>query len=331
MTLRLHRDVDGPCLAPGGSMIAIGAFDGLHLGHQAILSEVRRRAEAAGLVPAVISFDPLPRAYFSKEPVPRLSGMREKAEGMAAAGIRELLSLRFDRALTEMSAEDFVRKVIVGRMAAREVWVGEDFRFGHRRGGDFALLQAMGPELGFTAHAVPPVIVDGERVSSSRVRALLAEGDFAGATRLLGRPFVIDGHVERGKQLGRTLGYPTANVHLGDRVSPILGIFAVRIGIGDGPCSWPGVASLGFRPTVNEVREPLLEAHLFDFSGDLYGQRIGVEFVRKLRDEEKFDGLDALTAQMRQDEVAARQALGMNPILVEYPQEQRAPFHGSER
>ncbi|MGE7138311.1 bifunctional riboflavin kinase/FAD synthetase [Luteibacter sp. NPDC031894] len=325
MTLRLHRDVDGPCLAPGGSIVAIGAFDGLHLGHQAILSEVRRRAEDAGLLPAVISFDPLPRAFFSKEPVPRLSGVREKAEGMTAAGIRELLSLRFDRALTEMSAEDFVRKVIVGRMAAREVWVGEDFRFGHRRGGDFALLQAMGAELGFTAHAVAAVVVDGERVSSSRVRTLLAEGDFAGATKLLGRPFVIDGHVERGKQLGRTLGYPTANVHLGERVSPILGIFAVRIGIGDGPCSWPGVASLGFRPTVNEVREPLLEAHLFDFSGDLYGQRIGVEFVRKLRDEEKFDGLEALTAQMRQDEIAARQALGMNPILVDIPESYGSP------
>jgi riboflavin kinase / FMN adenylyltransferase len=325
MTLRLHRDVDGPCLAPGGSIVAIGAFDGLHLGHQAILSEVRRRAEDAGLLPAVISFDPLPRAFFSKEPVPRLSGVREKAEGMTAAGIRELLSLRFDRALTEMSAEDFVRKVIVGRMAAREVWVGEDFRFGHRRGGDFALLQAMGAELGFTAHAVAAVVVDGERVSSSRVRTLLAEGDFAGATKLLGRPFVIDGHVERGKQLGRTLGYPTANVHLGERVSPILGIFAVRIGIGDGPCSWPGVASLGFRPTVNAVREPLLEAHLFDFSGDLYGQRIGVEFVRKLRDEEKFDGLEALTAQMRQDEIAARQALGMNPILVDIPESYGSP------
>jgi riboflavin kinase/FMN adenylyltransferase len=326
MTLRLHRDVDGPCLAPAGSIVAIGAFDGLHLGHQAILSEVRRRAEAAGLLPAVITFDPLPRAFFSKEPVARLSGVREKAEGMTAAGIRELLSLRFDRALTEMSAEDFVRRVIVGRMAAREVWVGEDFRFGHRRGGDFALLQAMGAGLGFTAHAVPPVVVDGERVSSSRVRSLLAAGDFAAAARLLGRPFVIDGHVEHGQQLGRTLGYPTANVHLGERVSPIQGIFAVRIGIGDGPCSWPGVASLGFRPTVNEVREPLLEAHLFDFSGDLYGQRIGVEFVRKLRDEEKFDGLDALTAQMRQDEIAARQALGMNPILVEAPE-----AHGSQR
>lgn len=317
MTLRLHRDVDGPCLAPQGSVVAIGAFDGLHLGHQAILAEVRTRADAQGLAPAVITFEPLPRAFFSKEPVPRLSGVREKAEGMTAAGIRELLSLRFDDALTRMSAEDFVRRVIVGRMAAREVWVGEDFRFGHRRGGDFALLRTMGAELGFTAHAVSPVVVDGERVSSSKVRALLAESRFADASTLLGRPFVIDGHVEHGKQLGRTLGYPTANVHIRERVSPVHGIFAVRIGVGEGPCSWPGVASLGVRPTVNEVAEPLLEAHLFDFSGDLYGMRIAVEFVRKLRDEEKFDGLDALTAQMRQDEIAARQALGMNPILVD--------------
>ncbi|SKB83024.1 bifunctional riboflavin kinase/FAD synthetase [Luteibacter sp. 22Crub2.1] len=317
MTLRLHRDVDGPCLAPQGSVVAIGAFDGLHLGHQAILAEVRTRAEAKGLTPAVISFEPLPRAFFSKEPVPRLSGVREKAEGMTAAGIAELLSLRFDEALTQMSAEDFVRRVIVGRLAAREVWVGEDFRFGHRRGGDFALLRSMGDELGFTAHAVSPVMVEGERVSSSKVRTLLAESRFADAATLLGRPFIIEGHVEHGKQLGRTLGYPTANVHLPERVSPVRGIFAVRIGVGEGPCSWPGVASLGVRPTVNEVAEPLLEAHLFDFSGDLYGMRIAVEFVRKLRDEEKFGGLDALIAQMRQDEIAARQALGMNPILVD--------------
>jgi riboflavin kinase/FMN adenylyltransferase len=315
MTLRLHRDVDGPCLAPEGSIVAIGAFDGLHLGHQTILDEVCRRSAEQGLVSAVITFEPLPRAFFSKVPVPRLSGVREKAEGMTAAGIRELLSLRFDEALTQMSAEDFVRQVIVGRLAAREVWVGEDFRFGHKRFGDFALLQRMGQELGFATFAVPPVLVDGERVSSTRVRTLLAESRFADAATLLGRPFVIDGHVEHGKQLGRTLGYPTANIHLSERVSPVHGIFAVRIGIGEGPCSWPGVASLGVRPTVNEVAEPLLEAHLFDFSGDLYGMRIGVEFVRKLRDEEKFDGLDALTAQMRQDEIAAREALGMNPIL----------------
>jgi len=319
MTLRLHRDVDGPCLAPEGSIVAIGAFDGLHLGHQTILDEVQRRSTARGLASAVITFEPLPRAFFSPVPVPRLSDVREKAEGMTAAGVRELLSLRFDDALTHMSAEDFVRRVVVGRLAAREVWVGEDFRFGHRRSGDFALLQRMGAELGFTTHAVPPVMVEGERVSSTRVRTLLAESRFAEAAALLGRPFVIDGHVEHGAQLGRTLGYPTANIHLRERASPIHGIFAVRIGIGEGPCSWPGVASLGVRPTVNEVAEPLLEAHLFDFSGDLYGMRIAVEFVRKLRDEEKFDGLDALTVQMRKDEIAARQALGMNLMLVDAP------------
>lgn len=309
MTLRLHRDVDGGCLTPQGSVVAIGAFDGLHLGHQAILAQVRQRAADKGLAPAVISFDPLPRAFFSKEPVPRLSGVREKAEGMSAAGMVELLSLRFDEALTKMSAEDFVRQVIVGRLAAREVWVGEDFRFGHRRGGDFALLQAMGAELGFTAHAVAPVLVDGERVSSSKVRSLLAESRFADAAVLLGRPFVIDGHVEHGKQLGRELGYPTANVHLRDRVSPIQGIFAVRIGVGDGPCSWPGVASLGFRPTVNEVSEPLLEAHLFDFSGDLYDQTIGVELIDFLRPEWSLPDLDALRLQIAADCEAARSRL----------------------
>jgi riboflavin kinase/FMN adenylyltransferase len=317
MALQLFRDVDGPCLAPQGSVVAVGAFDGLHRGHQALLGEVRSRAGAQGRAAIVVSFEPLPRAYFSPEPVPRLSSMRAKLEGFAAAGMDRALVLRFNKALTAMSAGDFVRRVLVGRLAAREVWVGGDFRFGHKRAGDFALLETMGAELGFQAHAMAPVAIDGERVSSSRIRSLLARGAFAEATPLLGRPFVIEGHVEYGNQLGRTLGYPTANIHLRDRVSPIQGIFAVRIGVGEGPCSWPGVASLGVRPTVNQVREPLLEAHLFDFSGDLYGQRIAVEFVAKLRDEEKFDGLDALTAQIRKDDLAARRVLGMNPILAD--------------
>ncbi|HEV7776247.1 MAG TPA: bifunctional riboflavin kinase/FAD synthetase [Luteibacter sp.] len=317
MALPLFRDVDGACLAPQGSVVAIGAFDGLHRGHQALLDEVRTRAEAQGRAPVAVSFEPLPRAFFSPEPVPRLSSMREKLEGFAAAGITQALVLRFNRALTEMSAEDFVRRVLIARLAAREVWVGGDFRFGHKRRGDFAMLEAMGAELGFSAHAMTPVLVDGERVSSSKIRDLLARGAFAEATPLLGRPFVIEGHVEYGNQLGRTLGYPTANIHLRRRVSPIQGIFAVRVGVGEGPCSWPGVASLGVRPTVNQVSEPLLETHLFDFSGDLYGRRIAVEFVAKLRDEEKFDDLDALTAQMHRDEAGARRVLGMNPLLVD--------------
>lgn len=315
--MRLSRDVAGPCLAPRGGVIAVGAFDGLHRGHQALLAQVRERAQALGCNPVVVSFEPLPRAFFSAEPVPRLSSVREKLRGFAAAGMEHTLLLRFNQALTAMSAEDFVQCVLVERLAAREVWVGGDFRFGHKRGGDVALLERMGAQLGFGACTMPPVLLDGARVSASRVRALLAAGEFAGVEPLLGRPFVIEGKVEYGNQLGRTLGYPTANIHLQQRISPVHGIFAVKVGLGECECSWPGVASLGVRPTVNQVVQPLLEVHLFDFDGDLYGQRMAVEFVAKLRDEQKFDGLDALKAQMALDSRKARELLGMNPRLVE--------------
>ena len=313
--MRLSRDVAGPCLAPHGSVVAVGAFDGLHRGHQTLLAKVRERAQALGCMPAVVSFEPLPRAFFSPEPVPRLSSVREKLKGFAAAGMEQTLLLRFNRALTAMPAEDFVRRVLCDRLATREVWVGADFRFGHKRGGDVPLLEQMGRELGFAACTMPAVQLHGARVSASRVRALLAAGEFTGAEPLLGRPFVIDGKVEYGNQLGRTLGYPTANIHLQQRVSPVQGIFAVRVGLGEGECSWPGVASLGVRPTVNEVSQPLLEVHLFDFDGDLYGQRMAVEFVAKLRDEQKFDGLEPLKAQMHLDACRARELLGMNPRL----------------
>jgi riboflavin kinase/FMN adenylyltransferase len=313
----LSRDLVGPCLAPAGSVVAIGAFDGLHRGHQALLAEVRIRAQALEATPAVISFEPLPRAFFSHEPVPRLSSVREKLAGFAAAGMARVLLLRFNAALTALSAEDFVHRVLVERLAVREVWVGEDFRFGHKRAGDVALLERMGAELGFGVRVMPPVLLEGTRVSATRVRALLAAGEFAGAAPLLGRPFVIEGRVERGNQLGRTLGFPTANIHLRGRASPVQGIFAVRVGLGEAPCSWPGVASLGLRPTVNQVAQPLLEVHLFDFEGDLYGRRMAVEFVAKLRDEQKFDDLAALTSQMHADARLARELLGMNPRLAE--------------
>jgi riboflavin kinase/FMN adenylyltransferase len=313
--MRLSRDVAGPCLAPGGSVVAVGAFDGLHRGHQALLAQVLARSRELVLSPLVVSFEPLPRAFFSPQPVPRISSVRDKLRGFAAAGMQQTLLLRFNRALTAMSAEDFVRRVLVERLAAREVWVGADFRFGHKRAGDVALLQQMGPECGFRACTMPEVQWHDARVSASRVRQLLAAGDFAAAEPLLGRPFVIDGKVQRGNQLGRTLGYPTANIHLRDRVSPVQGIFAVRVGLGEGECSWPGVASLGVRPTVNQVSQPLLEVHLFDFEGDLYGQRMAVEFVGKLRDEQKFDDLEPLKAQMALDARRAREQLGMNPRL----------------
>jgi len=312
---KLSRDIAGPCLAPNGSVVAIGAFDGLHRGHQALFAQVQRRARSLGCVPAVVTFEPLPRTYFSSEPLPRLSSVREKLLGFAAADFEQVHMLRFNAGLAALSAQDFVQRVLVERLAAREVWVGADFRFGHKRGGDVALLRELGEKAGFAGCVMPAILLDGARVSASRVRQLLAAGEFAAAAALLGRPFVIEGKVQYGNQLGRTLGFPTANIHLRERVSPVQGIFAVRVGLGESECSWPGVASLGVRPTVNQVSQPLLEVHLFDFEGDIYGRRMAVEFVAKLRDEQKFQDLDALKAQMDHDARSAREILGMNPVL----------------
>jgi riboflavin kinase/FMN adenylyltransferase len=305
---RLFRDVAGACLAPRGSVVCIGAFDGVHRGHQAVLARVRERARELGLLSIVVSFEPLPREFFAHaRKVPRLSSQREKIAQFAAAQIDRVLLLRFNAALAAMSAQEFVERVLVERANAKEVWVGEGFRFGHARSGDLQLLRQMGERIGFVANALDPVVVEGERISSSAIREALSGGSFALAARWLGRPFAIGGHVARGQQLGRKLGYPTANLHLGRRTSPVEGIFAVRV-TGVRTQAMPGVASLGIRPTVNGT-EPLLEAHLFDFDGDLYGKRIEVEFVEKLRDEEKFPDLDAMVKQIDRDAQAARQIL----------------------
>jgi riboflavin kinase/FMN adenylyltransferase len=310
--LKIYRNITGPCLAPDGSVLAIGAFDGLHRGHAALLAKVRERAAKRGLVAAAVTFEPLPRSYFSPAPLKRLSSVREKLCGFAEARVETLLLLRFNAALVGMSAEDFVRDVLVARMGAREIWVGADFRFGHNRVGDVALLEAMQGEGGYEVRVLDAVSNgDGERVSASRVRGALTAGDFAHAAELLGRRFTIGGRVVRGQRMGHQLGYPTANIRLGKRVSPVSGIFAVRVRFGDK--WWRGVASLGVRPTIAGGGEPLLEAHLFDFDGNLYGQRIEVEFVAKLRDEQKFSGLDALRAQMDRDAVEARRILADTP------------------
>jgi len=308
---RLFRDVAGPCLAPDGSVVCIGAFDGVHRGHRSVLALVRERAAQRGAMPIVVTFAPVPRVFFSRA-VPQLMTASEKACALLDARIERVLMLRFDAALAAMSAEEFVERVLVARLAAREVWVGEDFRFGHGRRGNLALLQRLGLARGFSAHEAQRFVVQGERVSSSQIRALLAAGDFDGAAHLLGRRYTIGGHVVRGQQLGRKLGYPTANLRLGARVAPVGGVFAVRVeGIRAEPM--PGVASLGVRPTVSSLKkagnEPLLEAHLFDFDGDLYGKKIQVEFVQKLRDEEKFESLDAMVRQIDRDAAAARQIL----------------------
>ncbi|CAN5720897.1 bifunctional riboflavin kinase/FAD synthetase [soil metagenome] len=308
---RLFRDVEGGSLCPQGSVVCIGAFDGLHLGHRALVRHAVSRARALALPAVALSFEPLPREFFAAAaPPPRLTLPRAKFEGLRALGADVVGLLRFDARMASMSPQDFVQRVLAARLHAREVHVGPEFRFGHRRAGDLEALCRQGIEHGFAAEAIAPVLLDGERVSSTRIRAALTEGRFAAAARLLGRPYAIAGTVVHGRHLGRTLGYPTANLRFGGKVPALRGIYASRVhGVGTQP--WPSVSSFGTRPTVGGV-EPLLEAHLFDFDGDLYGQRIEVEFVARLRDEEKFDNLPALVAQMDRDAAQARGIL-MHP------------------
>lgn len=309
---RLFRDVDGGCRYPRGSVVCIGAFDGLHLGHQALVRHAVARARALGVPALALSFEPLPREFFAAgPPPPRLLLPRAKVEGLLGLGADAVGLLRFDTRLSGLGAEDFVSQVLVGALGASEIWVGPEFRFGNGRSGDIALLQRMGRERGFEAGEIPAVHLDGGRVSSTRIRAALQSGDFVAATGLLGRPYAIGGRVVRGRQLGRTLGFPTANVRLAGKMPALSGIYATWVHGIDGAGAgrpWPSVSSLGTRPTVDGV-EPLLEAHLFDFEGDLYGRRIEVEFVAKLRDEQKFIDLAALTDQMHRDAGQARAIL----------------------
>lgn len=307
---KLFRDVDGGCVSPRGCVVCIGAFDGLHLGHQALVRRTLERARSLELDSAVLAFEPLPREFFMGDEAPaRIASWRDRFERLCALDVDHVGQLRFNTSLASMEAEDFVQRVLVDRLGAREVWTGEDFRFGRARRGDAAMLARLGESLGFSANCIDTHEQAGGRVSSSAVRSALGRGDLVEASRLLGRPYSISNRVVRGRQLGRTLGYPTANLRLPKSKPALGGIFASWVhGVGERP--WPSVSSLGTRPTVDGV-EPLLEAHLFDFDGDLYGQRIEVEFVAKLRDEEKFDDLPALVLQMDRDAEQARDLLGV--------------------
>lgn len=305
---RLCRDSLGASLAPRGSVVCIGAFDGVHFGHRALLARVRERADTLGLQAVALSFEPLPREFFARNtPMPRLDDVRGKIKQISRVGIDLLMLARFNAAMAAMQAEDFVAQVLLRRLSVRELWVGADFRFGHARRGDIPMLRMLGEQHDFTVEVFPDVLMAGERVSSTVIRSQLASGDFSAAEQMLGRPFTIGGHVVRGQQLGRTLGYPTANIRLGRRTSPVNGIFAVRAH-GISGHALPAVASLGVRPTVNGT-EPLLEVHIFDFDGDLYGRRLEVEFVAKLRDEEKFVDLESMVRQIDIDALQAREIL----------------------
>jgi riboflavin kinase / FMN adenylyltransferase len=309
----LFRDFSGPAISPRGSVVCIGAFDGLHLGHQHVLNVARARADAAGLDLVVVSFEPLPREYFGKQDPPaRLILAGQKFRQLRALGADAVGLLRFNKALAQTSAASFISELLVKRLNARQVLVGPDFFFGSGRQGDLAMLQSVGLASGFSAEAVAAQQHQAQRISSSLIRNDLQHGRLHEAAQKLGRAYSIEGKVVRGKQLGRTLGYPTANIRLQRKKPALMGIYATWIhGVGQQPIA--GVSSLGTRPTVNG-REPLLEAHLFDFDDDLYRRRIRVEFVCKLRDEIKFDTLDALVMQMDQDAARARAVLAQQPI-----------------
>ncbi len=288
-----------------GCVATIGNFDGVHLGHQAILARLRERALELGVPSCVVIFEPQPREFFAPDSAPvRLTRLRDKLELLAAAGVDRVVCLAFNRRLRELSAQAFVRQVLVDGLGVAHLEVGDDFRFGCDRCGDFAFLQRAGQEYGFTVEEAATVELDGARVSSTRVREALRQADFALVERLLGRPFAIAGRVLHGQKLGRQLGAPTANIQLKRRKVPLSGVYLVSLQI-DGVCQ-PGVANIGMRPTVAGDGRAHLEAHLLDFAGDLYGRRLAVVFHHKLRDEQRFASLEALKAAIDADIANAR-------------------------
>ena len=294
-----------------GAVLALGNFDGFHLGHQAVVN----RAIALGFHmrrPVIVAtFDPHPVSYFKPDLPPfRLTTLDQRQELFAHAGADAMLVFRFGPEMAATSAEGFVAEVLAGRLGAAGVVTGDDFTFGKGRTGSIAMLKEVGAENSITAEAVAPVLYDGDRISSGRVRDALQAGDTALATQLLSRDFAVEGMVQRGDQRGRELGYPTANLVLGDYLRPKYGIYAVRVTLDDGR-EVPGVASFGVRPTFEPAVE-LLEAHLFDFDGDLYGRKIEVALHGFIRDEKKFESLDTLVEHMRADEAAARKLLAID-------------------
>jgi riboflavin kinase/FMN adenylyltransferase len=307
--MQLIRGLNGWRARGTGCAVTIGTYDGLHLGHQALLARLGEHAARSGAATVLLTFEPMPREYLAPQnPPARITSLRERWRILAPAALQYLWVLRFDEALRNLSAEGFAQW-LARELAPGVVVVGHDFRFAKNGEATAPVLAEAGRRLGFDVDVLPPVMLGGERISSSGVRAALAGGDFGHAARLLGRPWSMRGRVMAGRRLGRDLGFPTANLPLERRRAPVAGIFAVRVrGVGSVACA--GVASLGTRPTVDGTRE-LLEAHVFDFDRDLYGREIEVEFVAKLRDEQRFATLAALTAQMHRDATEARRILNV--------------------
>jgi riboflavin kinase/FMN adenylyltransferase len=302
--MRLTRGL--PAAAAGPTALTIGNFDGVHLGHQAMLAELKRAAGRLGVPACVLTFEPHPREFFAPDKAPtRLTSLREKLELLRDCGIERVHLCRFDYHFAQIAAEDFIERVIARGLGARWLLAGDDFRFGARRAGDIVMLKRNALRLGLEVSAMASVMQDGERVSSTAVRRALAAGELARAERLLGRAYSISGRVVRGDGLGRKLGFPTANVQMKHNRPPLSGIFAVRLH-GGATAPLRGVASLGVRPTVKQQGTPVLEVHALDFEGDLYRRHVRVEFLSKFRDEEKYADLATLTRKIALDVENAR-------------------------
>ncbi len=305
--MRVIRDLSQANIVSNGAAVTIGNFDGLHLGHQALINAVLKSADDESLESTLLSFEPLPRQFFDKSTQSyRLQSTTEKLFQLRQWGLDTTILLRFNQALAELPAEDFIQQILLNQLNTKTLFVGDDFRFGADRLGDIEMLEKFGQINGFVVHCVPPVCAAGVRVSSTRLRAALDSGYMRLAADFLGQPFSLSGRVVKGQQLGRKLGYPTANIPMHHRPCPVLGVFAVIVETWDG--AYPGVASIGHRPAIGGS-ELLLEAHLFDFSANLYGQRIKVNLIERIRAEEDFSSLDELTKKMQQDELQAKMAL----------------------
>jgi riboflavin kinase/FMN adenylyltransferase len=303
--------IDDLARVPGPRHLALGVFDGVHLGHQAVIGQALAARRSHGGSCGVLTFNPYPIQVLFPEKAPRrlLASLDHKADLLAAMEVDFLLALPFDRHRADQRAEEFVREIAAA--GVETVAVGDDWRFGKGRQGDVALLSRLAAELAFQLAALPPVMMEGERISSTRIRQAIRDGNLAAAARMLGRPYTVQGEVIEGRRLGRRLGFPTANVAQGDEQFPPDGVWAVRVAA-EGR-HWDGVANLGVRPTVDGSTRSL-EVHLFDFEGELYGHRLEVEFVKHLRDERKFESLEALKDRIARDAAEAMYILrGLDP------------------
>ena len=289
-----------------GSVATIGNFDGVHRGHQAVIQQLKTEAERLNSTTTVITFEPLPQDFFLGKRAPsRLTPLRDKLIAFKKLGIDQVLCLPFNKKLASLSANDFIQQVLVEGLGIKSLVVGDDFCFGKNRTGNFSLLQQAGKKYGFEVQDTETFSENDVRISSSRIRTLLENGELHQAEQLLGRPYTMSGYVIEGDQRGREIGYPTANIRVTRRVSPLRGIFVVEVnGIEDRPL--PGVCSIGTRPTVN-YRGFLIEVHLLDFTGDLYGKRLEVTWLKKLRNEEKFQSINEMVRQIERDEADARE------------------------